>query len=150
MDNKSLYITSFFLSILIQLHAQNGKQRIQIMSKYNSTRLKSFEQTFYQKSKNEKQLARQRGWKNSITTPDGSVMELQGVVDGKPIYYTTLNVNGGRSTRTDHLHNTPKGVTGIGDRIFWDNQLTCVTIPDRVTSTGGYAFRNNRLISVML
>ena len=78
MDNKSLYITSFFLLILIQLYTQNDKQRIQIKSKYDLTRLKSLEQTFYQKSKNEKQLAlqiaRQRGWKTRITTPDGSVM----------------------------------------------------------------------------
>ncbi|MDN5215015.1 hypothetical protein QQ020_23240 [Fulvivirgaceae bacterium BMA12] len=94
---------------LIQSQAQNEKQKDQIRSKCNLTRLASLEQEFFQKSRNEKQLAlqiaRQRGWETRITKPDGSVMELQRVVDGKPSYYTTTSYVAARSTRTDHLHN---------------------------------------------
>lgn len=91
------------------MQAQNDKQKIQISSKYNLTQLQSLEQEFFQKSKNEKQLAlqiaQQRGWKTIITKPDGSVMELQNVVDDSPIYYTTNNLDAAKSTRTNHLQN---------------------------------------------
>ncbi|MDR1374989.1 MAG: leucine-rich repeat domain-containing protein, partial [Treponema sp.] len=41
-------------------------------------------------------------------------------------------------------------VTSIGDRAFYDNGLTSVTIPDSVTSIGDRAFYDNRLTSVTI
>ena len=131
MDHKSLYIT-FFLLALVQSQAQNEKQKKQITTKYNSTQLANLKQAFIQKSRNEKQLAlqsaQQRGWKTRITKPGGSVMELQRVVDGKPSYHTTFN----------HI---AANATTIYKNAFLGRALT---------SIGGRAFANNRLISVML
>ena len=41
-------------------------------------------------------------------------------------------------------------VTTIGERVFWNNQLTSVAIPSSVTYIGAHAFEHNRLISVTI
>ncbi len=41
-------------------------------------------------------------------------------------------------------------VTSIGERAFWNNQLTGVTIPNSVTSIKGWAFSDNQLTSVTI
>ncbi len=41
-------------------------------------------------------------------------------------------------------------VTSIGERAFWNDQLTGVTIPNSVTRIKGWAFSNNQLTSVTI
>ncbi|CAL2103797.1 conserved protein of unknown function precursor containing a type A C-terminal secretion signal. Putative S8 family peptidase [Tenacibaculum sp. 190130A14a] len=105
---KSLVLAGAVVGFSFQAQAQNKREVDQIRSKYNLTKLESMKQNFQKKASEEKQqaiqIAQQRGWKTKITTADGRMMELQRVVDGKPIYYTTYNVDAARSTRTNHLN----------------------------------------------
>ncbi len=111
---KNYYIGKFLFSAALmascfQINAQNKKEVQQIRSKYNLNKLQSIEQKFSKKVSKEKEkanlIAKQKGWKTEITTKDGRFLELQKVVNGKPIYYTTFNVDAAKSTRTDHLNN---------------------------------------------
>ena len=43
-----------------------------------------------------------------------------------------------------------KSVTEIGEGVFWDKQLTSVTIPNSVTKIGDYAFYINQLTNVTI
>ncbi|WP_299105860.1 GEVED domain-containing protein [uncultured Tenacibaculum sp.] len=105
---KSLVLAGAVVGLSFQAQAQNKQEVDQIRSKYNLTKLQSMKQDFARKASKEKQqalqIAQQRGWKTTFTTKDGRMMELQRVVDGKPIYYTTYNVDAAKSTRTDHLN----------------------------------------------
>ncbi len=52
------------------------------------------------------QLAKDKGWVVRSVTPEGKVMELQGVDPfGYPIYYTTNNINAARTVSTDKVWN---------------------------------------------
>ena len=48
-------------------------------------------------------MAKTNNWP-TIIEKDGKYAEIQKVVDGKPIYYTTYNVDAAISTRTNHLN----------------------------------------------
>ncbi|WP_442264813.1 S8 family serine peptidase [Tenacibaculum sp. ZS6-P6] len=96
------------LSFGLQSNAQSEKQIEQIRSKYDLTKLQSIKKNIQTKESKQKrealQMAKQKGWETRILKKDGSIMELQRVVNGKPIYYTTFNVDAAKSTRTNHLH----------------------------------------------
>ncbi len=110
---RNYYVGKFLFSAAvlascIQGHAQSKKQADQIRKNYNLTKLEGLKKTFVEKAATEKQkavqLAKQNGWKTKLTTEDNRVLELQRVVNGKPIYYSTFNVDAARSTRTNHLN----------------------------------------------
>ena len=64
----------------------------------------SFKKFYLEKSK-AKILANKKGWKLKYRSSEGSMHELVRVSEeGKPIYYTTLNVDATVSTRTNFLH----------------------------------------------
>ena len=44
----------------------------------------------------------------------------------------------------------PKGVITIGERAFWDNEITSVIIPDSVIYIHGAAFMLNKLTSITI
>ena len=87
---------------------QTEKQKEQITSRYDKQKLQQLKIDFSAKAVLEKQrafaIAQQRGWQTKFTTQDGRLVELQKVVNGKPIYYTTFNVAAAKSTRVDHLN----------------------------------------------
>jgi hypothetical protein len=103
-----LLITGFFLVFTFNLQAQKKDEIKEINGKYNQEKLTSMENAFKQKESSEKQeaiqIAKQRGWKIKFTTKDGRMLELQRVVNNKPIYYTTFNVAAAKSTRVNHLN----------------------------------------------
>jgi hypothetical protein len=58
------------------------------------------------------QLAPQKGWVVRSVSPDGKVMELQGVdAHGNPLYYTTDNINAAKTISTDKVW--PGGGIGL-------------------------------------
>ena len=111
MKNKYLrgiVFASVALGLSFQTQAQDKTEVEKIRSKYDLTKLQRMKGNFQKKAKNEKaeaiQLAKQKGWKTKFTAKDGSLLELQRVVNGKPIYYTTSNAAAAKSTRTNHLN----------------------------------------------
>ncbi len=57
--------------------------------------------------------ARRFGWPVRGITDDGAIFELQGIVDGMPLYYITLNARAAKSTRTDLVQQRIGGGGGI-------------------------------------
>ncbi|OSY87004.1 peptidase S8 [Tenacibaculum holothuriorum] len=103
-----LVLASAFLGLSYQAQAQDKIEAEKIRSKYDLNKLQTLKQNFSKQASAEKkqalQMAQQRGWKTKFTTKDGRLLELQKVVNGKPIYYTTYNVDAAKSTRTNHLN----------------------------------------------
>ncbi|WP_299834031.1 S8 family serine peptidase [uncultured Tenacibaculum sp.] len=104
-----LLLFAGLLSLGFQSNAQNKKQIEQIRSQYNLTKLQKIEKSIESKEnlqrKEAVKIAKQQGWKTTITTKDGVFLQLQKVIDGNPVYYKTFNVDAARSTRTNHLNN---------------------------------------------
>ena len=105
---KGLVLAGVVFGLNFQAQAQDKKEVEQIRSKYNLTKLQQMKGNFQKIAKTEKEqavrIAKQKGWKTKFTTKDGSLVELQRVVNGKPIYYTTSNVAAAKSTRANHLN----------------------------------------------
>ncbi len=76
------------------------------------------------------------------------------VTPGSPNTVTAIDYNttGGAVTipQTVNHDGTDYDVTAIGDRAFWANQLTRVTIPGSVTTIGNAAFQTNQLTRVTI
>ncbi|CAL2091446.1 conserved protein of unknown function precursor containing a T9SS type A C-terminal secretion signal. Putative S8 family peptidase [Tenacibaculum sp. 190524A02b] len=132
---KSLVVASAFIGFTSQIQAQSKNEAQKIRSKYNLTKLRGMKQNFEKDASDEKQqalrLAKQNGWKTKFTAKDGSMLELQRVVDGKPIYYTTFNEDAARSTRTNHLNSGGSlGLNLMGQNMtahVWDGGIARAT-----------------------
>ncbi|WP_237276778.1 S8 family serine peptidase, partial [Tenacibaculum ovolyticum] len=132
---KSLVLASVVLGLNYQTQAQDKNEVAQIRSKYNLTKLQEIKGNFERVAKTEKdqaiRIAKQKGWKTKFTTKEGSLVELQRVVNGKPIYYTTFNVAAAKSTRTNHLNSGGSlGLNLMGQGMtahVWDGGLARTT-----------------------
>ncbi len=128
---KHLLFMVFAVLGVATLSAQKQEDINKIKSRYNLEKLQTLKTSFKQKASSDKQnaiqIAQQRGWKTKFTTEDGRMLELQRVVNGKPIYYTTFNVDAAKSTRTDHLNNGGSlGLNLMGQNMtahVWDGGL---------------------------
>ncbi len=104
---KGLLLTMLGLSV--GAYAQTKQQKNQITKSYDKSKLISLAQKYSNTNAAKRaealRIAGEKGWKTSFTTEDGKFYDLQEVVNGKPIYYTTYNTDAARSTRTNHLHN---------------------------------------------
>ncbi len=123
------------LSFAFGVHAPNRLEIEKIRQGYNLVKLEKIQQHLKTVAKQEKklalQIAKQRGWEEKIFLDDGRMLELQKVDNGKPIYYTTFNVDAARSTRTDHLHSGGSlGLNLMGQGMtayVWDGGGTRIT-----------------------
>jgi len=110
MKNKYLSLGLLALGMFFaqSTFAQTDAEKQKLIQSYDQGKLSAIETTFQTKAQAEKEeayrIAQQRGWDVTIEMPNGRFLELQRVVDGKPIYYSTFNVDAARSTRTDHLN----------------------------------------------
>ncbi|AUC86692.1 peptidase S8 [Polaribacter sp. ALD11] len=113
------------------MNAQKQEELTKISSKYNQEKLTTLKNDFKQKASLEKQnaitIAKSKGWKTRFTNKKGELLEIQKVVNGKPIYYTTFNVAAAKSTRTNHLNNGGSlGLNLMGQNMtahVWDGGL---------------------------
>lgn len=138
MKNKyfsALVLASAFLGFNYQAQAQSKEQIQKIRQSYDLVKLEQLESSLQKKAIAEKQqalqMAQKRGWKSKITLKDGRFLELQKVVNGKPVYYTTFNVDAAKSTRTNHLHSGGSlGLNLMGQGMtayVWDGGGTRIT-----------------------
>ncbi|TCP27860.1 putative secreted protein (Por secretion system target) [Tenacibaculum skagerrakense] len=111
MRNKytaKLLLSAGMLVFASNAFAQSNEQIQKIRSEYDLVKLETLQKNLKTKENLQKKeamrIAQQKGWKTTIKKEDGTFMELQKVVNGQPIYYTTFNVDAARSTRTNHLH----------------------------------------------
>ncbi len=104
---SKLLLFGVFLSFSYGVSAQDRLEIEKIRQGYNLVKLENIQKQLKQVAEQEKklalQIAKQRGWEEKIFLEDGRMLELQKVDNGKPIYYTTFNVDAARSTRADHL-----------------------------------------------
>ncbi len=134
MKSKKLLRVLTYASIFtaVQVQSQNAKQVKKIQSEYNMLEIKNIEDKFKKTAKTQKsnalKMAKSKGWKSLITTKDGRILELQRIVDGKPIYYTTYNTVAASSTRTNHLQaNGSLGLNLMGQDMIahvWDGGVS--------------------------
>ncbi|MGJ8685472.1 MAG: fibronectin type III domain-containing protein [Nonlabens sp.] len=89
--------------------AQTQKDREKITSRMDLVKLQELESNYRLQSIQEKQEAMSFAIANNIPTrktlDDGTLVEIQKIVDGTPIYYSTFNVDAATSTRTNYMHN---------------------------------------------
>ena len=96
MKNKylSLGFLAFWVFFAQSSIAQTDAEKQKIIQSYDQGKLSAIEVSFQNKAQTEKEeayrIAIQQGWEVKIQTPDGRFLELQKVVDGQPIYYTTF------------------------------------------------------------
>ena len=105
---KKLFLLGVLFILSFSSQAQSKQELNKIKEKYDQKKLTSLKNSFKEKSSTQKQfalkIAKEKGWKIKFTTQDGRLFELQKIVNGKPIYYTTFNVAAAKSTRVDHLN----------------------------------------------
>ena len=105
---KKLFLLGVLFIFSFSLQAQSKQELNKIKEKYDQKKLTSLKNSFKEKSSTQKQyaikIAKEKGWKIKFTTQDGRLLELQKIVNGKPIYYTTYNAAAAKSTRVDHLN----------------------------------------------
>jgi len=103
-----LLVVVVMLFAFFTANAQTERQIQQIQKEYDLTKLYNLQSQLKQKKTAEKEraisMARLKNWP-LIIEKNGTYAELQKVVDGRPIYYTTFNVNAAKSTRANFLHN---------------------------------------------
>ncbi len=104
---KTITLTTLCLLITATFFAQTKRQISEIKKEYNIQKLKQLETNFQNKAVSEKEKAIEFAKRNNIqtklTTKDGRMLELQRIVNGTPIYYTTFNLDAAVSTRANHL-----------------------------------------------
>jgi len=130
---KNFFLLLFIFSVFTSF-AQTKQQKQQIVSQYDLKKLQQLKAQFLQKEMAEKnhaiQMARIYNWP-IIIKENGTYAELQKVVNGQPIYYTTFNVNAARSTRANHLHSGGSlGLNLNGQNMtahIWDGGLARAT-----------------------
>ena len=128
---RKLVFSTAFLAFSFCASAQDQNEISKIRSKSDLNKLQTMRKNLSEKATSEKEkamiMAKQKGWKSKMTTSDGRYQELERVVDGKPIYYTTFNVDAAESTRTDHLHSGGSlGLNLMGQNMtahVWDGGL---------------------------
>lgn len=131
---KNNYVSKFLLLVSVlfatTVTAQTQRQKEQITSRYDTQKIQELESKFVKKATEEKQAAIQLANANNwplVIEKEGVRAELQKVVNGQPIYYTTFNVDAARSTRTDHLNTGGSlGLNLMGDNLtahVWDGGL---------------------------
>ena len=131
---KNYFNKLLFLGVLLfsfGFNAQTKEELKKIKGKYDQQKLSTLKKNFKEKSVLQKkqalEIAAQKGWKTKFTNNKGELLELQKVVNGKPIYYTTFNVAAAKSTRTDHLNSGGSlGLNLMGQNMtahVWDGGL---------------------------
>ncbi len=132
---RKLILAGSFLALCLQAHAQDANERTKIKKEYDLVKLGTIQEKFKKKEASDKlalqTLAKANNWVLQKNLPDGRFIELQKVVNGKPIYYTTFNIAAAKSTRANHLNSGGSlGLSLDGQNMtahVWDGGLARIT-----------------------
>lgn len=145
------------ISLVTMIFVPFARAQDQIQRQTNIQALQQLSQKFRQRSEAKKaeavRVAKEHGWPVRKEFPDGRVIEIQEIrEDGKPIYYTTYNLNAAKTVSTNKLwpggssglNLTGSGITlgewdGGGVRTTHQEFGGRVTQKDSPSSTGGHA-----------
>ncbi|MFD0963172.1 S8 family serine peptidase [Pseudofulvibacter geojedonensis] len=112
MRNKYTQNALFYLCLILcsfNSFSQTEEQRKQIIKNYDLDKLHQLylENSAFEKENKEKALkaAKLNGWPIIKKEKDGSFSELQGMINGTPLYYSIDNDRAAISTRANFLHN---------------------------------------------
>ncbi|MCB4798389.1 S8 family serine peptidase [Neotamlana laminarinivorans] len=128
--------------------AQTKLQVNKIKEKYDINKLNQLKENFKEKAITDKtnavEFARRNNLQIKTTTKDGRLLELQRIVDGKPIYYSTFNVTAAVSTRTNHLQTGGSlGLNLMGQNMIayvWDGGVANIAHQEYDGSGGNNRF----------
>ncbi|CAH0194111.1 S8 family serine peptidase [Chryseobacterium sp. Bi04] len=153
MKKKFLFSASFCFYASVHIFGQTERERSEIVKNYDQIKLLKLFETFHEKEKTDKAEAIVYAKKNNIPliikTRKGSLRELIRIENGKPVYYTTDNINAAKSTRTNFLNsggaldlnlNGEDMVIGV-----WDGgaaRATHIEFDNRVTIKDNATFNN--------
>ncbi|GAA4438709.1 hypothetical protein GCM10023091_19640 [Ravibacter arvi] len=142
---KSIVLSVFLFLPLLRLNAQNKEEIEVIKSKTNVRELLrlSKESEAREKENYAKALkyAARNNWKLKETTTEGGIRELRGITeDLQPIYYETLNLGAGITTRTNYLY------SGGGLGLNLHGESMTVGVWDAGAVATGHELLENRAI----
>ncbi|WP_242091682.1 S8 family serine peptidase [Aestuariivivens sediminicola] len=104
-----LLLTTLLLFIFSTVCGQTDLEKQKIISSYDIDKLANLKSNLAQKYEANKAIiedyVKRNGLQKKVRTPDGQIKEIKYIIDNKPIYITTDNVNAAISTKTDKLHN---------------------------------------------
>ena len=145
MIKNSLLVICLLLFSTAFVTGQTEKERAQIISHYDLTKLNQleheFEKTFLAERAEALIMAKKFGWPEEIKDAEGEIAILVGIfADGSPKYYQTHNRGAGKTTRADRVQtggsagpnlNGENMVAGV-----WDGgkvRATHILLENRVT-----------------
>lgn len=131
---KNLIIIFLLLFSLIST-AQTKKEIETIISQYDLVKLEALKQRLKTEAEKDRievlQFAKQNRLKVKSKTKDGNYQIIRRIVDGKPVYFTTHNVDAAKATRVDHLNTGGSlGLNLMGQNMtahVWDAGIARVT-----------------------
>jgi len=98
MEGKATFLTLVILFLSTASFAQQGTNQIRLQELSEK-----FDQGYNQHRAQALQFASTRGIPMREVLPNGKVIELQFVDNGRPVYFETHNINAAITTRTDKL-----------------------------------------------
>jgi len=115
MKNFKIIISLFYMLNFVSF-SQTKAEKEKILSSYNSSKIESLKKELIDyNSKVEQDIAsyllKNPNIKREIKGPKGKISKIKYIINNKPIYVTTDNVNSAKSTRTNFLQ--PGGGLGL-------------------------------------
>ncbi len=115
MNNKGVLFYLLAIFAIINLSSQTEAERKKIASKYNLDAIENLKSTLVEKNKlKEDRISTYLKINQDETRRikiNGKVHAIYDIVNGRPIYRTTDNINSAKATKTDRLH--PGGGVGL-------------------------------------
>ncbi|MBN1352305.1 S8 family serine peptidase [candidate division KSB1 bacterium] len=104
MKNNMLLIAILIVSLLVPLSAWGQPK---VLAETNIAILNQLSESYHTQYLEERTIAeawaKERNLPVRMTLPDGTIYELQKIINGRPLYYKTTNLNAARTVSTDDV-----------------------------------------------
>jgi hypothetical protein len=130
-----IYFTFLLFLICTTIYSQTTKEKNTIINQYDINKLNDLKLnlTIANKANNEAidEYIKKNWLKKRQKKQNGGVMEIRYIINDKPVYVTTDNIDAAQSTKTDHLHNGGSlGLNLEGQNMnigIWDGGAVLIT-----------------------